>query len=508
MQQGDGKIKVQRNTLIIGTARNVITEHGLAGLWRGTTASLMRNVPGVALYMTSVTQLRAIMATSPYFATIRVHTRDTKNSSVLPTLTSTGNLFAGATTRVGVGFLLNPFSVLKAQFESNIYAYESLTGALVSITRQGPSELLRGFLASSLRDAPYAGLFIVFYEGIKRETYSVFPTTSGGHAAAIHGVSAASAGAIATLATHPFDVIKTKIQVRSEERYHGLWRTIRTIWQQRGVAGYFDGASLRLSRKVLSSAIGWAKKALKKRAHLLMARITRSAARRPSSPAPTSGTGTTNESPMFSAQASAAASETPATSDNEEPKKTQQPTRTRGTTRKRAVSSDLDNSEPEMSPVRRPALKRRAVTSSTCFVEIASTTKASTGKGKRKAKVGFKTVLYRKHSDFMRKATTPPSRRTNKGKGKASVVPTPIASDGEDVDMASDASMDFKEIDESDDSGSEFVVSEEEDEAAFVASDSDEEALMLSAAAEMSLQNQTALPSAASGSSQRAPTNK
>ena len=30
------------------------------------------------------------------------------------------------------------------------------------------------------------------------------------------------------------------------------------LQQQRGVSGYFDGASLRLSRKVLSSAIGWA----------------------------------------------------------------------------------------------------------------------------------------------------------------------------------------------------------------------------------------------------------
>jgi solute carrier family 25 protein 38 len=35
--------------------------------------------------------------------------------------------------------------------------------------RLGPSELLRGFLASSLRDAPYAGLFVVLYESIKRE---------------------------------------------------------------------------------------------------------------------------------------------------------------------------------------------------------------------------------------------------------------------------------------------------------------------------------------------------
>jgi len=42
-----------------------------------------------------------------------------------------------------------------------------MSGAFVSIVRQGPPELFRGFLASSLRDAPYAGLFMVFYEGIK-----------------------------------------------------------------------------------------------------------------------------------------------------------------------------------------------------------------------------------------------------------------------------------------------------------------------------------------------------
>lgn len=258
MQQGDGLLMVKRNTLIIGTARDVIVENGFLGLWRGTNASLIRNVPGVALYMTSLTQLRMLMATSPYFSIVRAHKQNSKNSSVLPTLTSGGNLLAGATTRVGVGFLLNPFSVLKARYESNMYAYQSLTGALISITRQGPSELLRGFLASSLRDAPYAGLFIVFYEGIKRETYNIFPTTSNTHAAGIHSFSAAAAGAIATMATHPFDVIKTKIQVRSEDRYQGLLRTVHTIWKQRGVAGYFDGATLRMSRKVLSSAIGWA----------------------------------------------------------------------------------------------------------------------------------------------------------------------------------------------------------------------------------------------------------
>lgn len=61
--------------------------------------------------------------------------------------------------------------------QSNLYAYESLYGSLATIVRLGPNELLRGFFASSLRDAPYAGLFVVCYEGIKRET-SQYPESS------------------------------------------------------------------------------------------------------------------------------------------------------------------------------------------------------------------------------------------------------------------------------------------------------------------------------------------
>ncbi len=69
------------------------------------------------MYMTSLTQLRTLMARSPHFARVRSGAPPNANGSVLPTLTSQGNLLAGATTRVAVGFLLNPFSVLKARFE-------------------------------------------------------------------------------------------------------------------------------------------------------------------------------------------------------------------------------------------------------------------------------------------------------------------------------------------------------------------------------------------------------
>ena len=50
-----------------------------------------------------------------------------------------------------------------------MYAYPSFSTGLASLVRAGPSELFRGFTASTLRDAPYAGIFVVFYENIKQE---------------------------------------------------------------------------------------------------------------------------------------------------------------------------------------------------------------------------------------------------------------------------------------------------------------------------------------------------
>jgi solute carrier family 25 protein 38 len=80
-----------------------------------------------------------------------------------------------------------------------------------SIVRGGPTELFRGFLASSLRDAPYAGLFLVVYEAMKHEAAFVLQPSSPLAFAALHSGSAAVAGTTATLATHPFDVIKVPL---------------------------------------------------------------------------------------------------------------------------------------------------------------------------------------------------------------------------------------------------------------------------------------------------------
>lgn len=102
--------------------RNSAFSHAVRIPSGGSTAFKLiggcRNVPGVALYMTSLTQLRTIMARSPYFALANKDPfAQGGHSSVLPKLSLHGNLISGATARVGVGFLLNPVTVLKARFE-------------------------------------------------------------------------------------------------------------------------------------------------------------------------------------------------------------------------------------------------------------------------------------------------------------------------------------------------------------------------------------------------------
>ncbi|KAL5508576.1 hypothetical protein ACEPAH_6195 [Sanghuangporus vaninii] len=261
LQQRDGRVDLRQKGSVIRVTKNVIASDGFVGLWRGTVPSLFRNVPGVALYMTSLSQVRTAMTkTSLFVGTRPVSGTPSNGRSVLPKLSSHGNLLAGAFARVAVGFILNPLSVIKARFESDIYRsqYNSFPRAVAMIFRAGPKELFKGFVPSAMRDAPYAGIFVATYESIKRYTSNLSESSSVLSSTAVHTVSAGSAGALATLATHPFDVIKTKVQVRQEDRYQGLARTIRTIWQQRGISGFFDGASLRVSRKVFSSAIGWA----------------------------------------------------------------------------------------------------------------------------------------------------------------------------------------------------------------------------------------------------------
>lgn len=250
----------------------------IPALWRGAVPSALRTGFGSAIYFTSLNAIRQSAARIPFLASSpppapspllsssTTQQLSTTTSSSLPKLSNTGNLLAGATARSLAGFMLMPLTVLKVRYESTLYSYTSLSSAARDIAH---TEGLRGFFsgygATAIRDAPYAGLYVLFYEQSKRQLSALFPSPPSPltgaemplpHAAAINFVSGILSGTICSIISNPFDAVKTRIQLQPE-RYRNMFSAARRMVGEEGARALWDGLALRMSRKALSSALAW-----------------------------------------------------------------------------------------------------------------------------------------------------------------------------------------------------------------------------------------------------------
>ena len=199
------------------------------------------------------------------------------SSSSLPQLSNTANLTTGAIARVSAGFVMTPVTVIKVRYESTLYAYKSLWGATSAIIgTEGFKGFFSGFGATAIRDAPYAGLYVLFYEQMKRRlsglqdvaarpllpgALRLVPSSgseskSSGSSVSINFVSGVLAAGLATTITNPFDAVKTRLQLMPG-KYGNLLKAARRMVQEDGARSLFDGLGLRMGRKAISSALSW-----------------------------------------------------------------------------------------------------------------------------------------------------------------------------------------------------------------------------------------------------------
>ncbi|MCJ1382148.1 hypothetical protein MMC17_005260 [Xylographa soralifera] len=245
----------------------------LLHLWRGTLPSVIRTGFGSALYFSTLNALREHVARSNLLTPTLIVSTTLSNakysSSSLPQLSNLANLTTGAIARASAGFVMMPLTIIKVRYESNLYAYKSLWGAGTAILqKEGVRGFFSGFGATAIRDAPYAGLYVLFYEQLKRrlsalQTAGIVPDASKSQdgmktrvSAPINFVSGVLAAGFATAITNPFDAIKTRLQLMPE-RYGNMVRAARQMVQQEGFRSLFDGLGLRMGRKAASSALAW-----------------------------------------------------------------------------------------------------------------------------------------------------------------------------------------------------------------------------------------------------------
>lgn len=257
------RVQQSHSNTLLATIKNIAAGPSpIREFWRGTLPSTLRTGCGSAIYFSSLNALRqkAARASIP-------KGRADGHSSTLPKLSNMANLATGAVARTWAGFLMMPITVIKVRYESNLYSYRSLLSASRDILqKEGMRGFFAGFGATAVRDAPYAGLYVLFYEQSKKrlsklatkieETSGAAVKLSSSTSAGINFASGVAAAGLGTTITNPFDAIKTRLQLMPS-KYVNMVQAAKTMLREEGVMCLFDGLGIRIARKAMSSALAW-----------------------------------------------------------------------------------------------------------------------------------------------------------------------------------------------------------------------------------------------------------
>ncbi|KFH03227.1 mitochondrial carrier superfamily protein [Toxoplasma gondii VAND] len=174
--------------------------------------------------------------------------REVNAETVSPTEESPGpappwyNAAVGAVARGVAVVFFNPITVVKSRVESSWMTSRSsppINAVLREMWRtEGPASLLRGAWPTVLRDVPFSGIFFGLYTWLRTQAGMDGARQDISYFALKNFCCGASAAALASAVTHPFDVVRTRIQL------YGLY----VAQQSAGGDGAFVGNSAGASR--------------------------------------------------------------------------------------------------------------------------------------------------------------------------------------------------------------------------------------------------------------------
>jgi solute carrier family 25 protein 38 len=161
----------------------------------------------------------------------------------------------GAVSRSLAATLLCPLTVVKTRMEYTSMsgtAYTGVTNALVTIGRtEGMRGLFSGLGSTLLRDAPFSGLNLVVYTQTRKMMQDMRAKEGRAMTPFDTFVAGAISGGVATFLTHPPDVLRTRIQLRSVNV------TFASVVADEGIRALWVGSLPRIARRTLQQAMTW-----------------------------------------------------------------------------------------------------------------------------------------------------------------------------------------------------------------------------------------------------------
>jgi len=218
------------------SARVIYQLEGVKGFWRGLTPALLRIGVANSAYFHCLDWFNRLAA--PLQFNKRAHDFGTSSAA-----------------RVISTLVINPLTMLKTRMElpGDQFNYKGVGDAVSKIYKtEGMKAFFRGAGACMFRDVPFAGLYYTMLNLFKEKLSKV-----GVQSSASTMISGMLAGFIATTSTHPFEVIRTHLQLDRDDKSKnlGIFKGLYEIRKNEGTLALFKGLQARLMRKPLSNAL-------------------------------------------------------------------------------------------------------------------------------------------------------------------------------------------------------------------------------------------------------------
>jgi solute carrier family 25, member 38 len=157
---------------------------GLKGFYKGMVAATLKAALGCYIYFSG---LRALER---------------------PNMTAWQNFWVSSLSLI-ISFLTNPLSIVETRFElAYFHGYTSVHAAVLDIYRkEGLKGFFSGGLSSCIKEGTFGGFHYMFYEELK--AIGLHKLTSG-----------IISGVIATSFTHPFEIIRARLQTQGLTEKH------------------------------------------------------------------------------------------------------------------------------------------------------------------------------------------------------------------------------------------------------------------------------------------------
>ena len=208
---------------------------GLGSLWSGLSPTLVLAVPTTVIYFTAYEYLKLKLVQT-------VTQRQAENYMTAISLAS------GGLARTLACVIVNPLELIRTKMQSQKMAFGEVRKALeITVKSEGKVGLWKGVSASLMRDVPFSAIYWPCYEYLRPSEYNFSQIC----------VAGAVAGSVASAATNPMDVIKTRIQIQLGENGVKMSNSqvVQEIIQSHGIKGLWAGLTPRLLKVAPACAI-------------------------------------------------------------------------------------------------------------------------------------------------------------------------------------------------------------------------------------------------------------